>query len=110
MLQDVVGAMLDEWQENLAIMAANRTVGDERVILHLGDRLWGVRGEVIYIFCPSNHLQTVSRVTNFDVVVHTVNAHVHRKEEHGLTLMMMRFKFILISWCLFYTMNWSPSS
>ena len=95
MLQDVVGAMLDEWQENLAIMAANRTVGDERVILHLGDRLWGVRGEVIYLFCPSNHLETVSGVTNFVVVVHTVNAHVHRKE-HGLTLMMMRLKFILI--------------
>uniref|UniRef100_A0A7I4DLP5 Protein transport protein sec16 n=1 Tax=Physcomitrium patens TaxID=3218 RepID=A0A7I4DLP5_PHYPA len=40
------GAMLDDWQENIAIMAANRTQGDERVMLHLGDRLWGVRGEV----------------------------------------------------------------
>lgn len=98
MLQDVVGAMLDEWQENLAIMAANRTVGDERVILHLGDRLWGVRGEVICMFCQNNQLETVSGVTNFDVVVHTVNTHMHRKEECGLMLMMMlRLKFILIS-------------
>lgn len=45
-MQDGQGAMLDDWQENIAIMAANRTQGDERVMLHLGDRLWGVRGEV----------------------------------------------------------------
>ncbi|XP_024391506.1 protein transport protein SEC16A homolog [Physcomitrium patens] len=44
--QDEEGAMLDEWRENIAMMAANRTQGDERVMLHLGDRLWGVRGEV----------------------------------------------------------------
>ncbi|CAK9226939.1 unnamed protein product [Sphagnum troendelagicum] len=41
-----VGAMLEEWQENLAIMAANHTAGDDRVILHLGDCLWRARGEV----------------------------------------------------------------
>ncbi|EFJ11499.1 hypothetical protein SELMODRAFT_426257 [Selaginella moellendorffii] len=34
--QDAVEGMLEEWQENLAIMAANRTNGDERVIMHLG--------------------------------------------------------------------------
>jgi hypothetical protein len=45
-MQDGQGAMLDGWQENFAIMVANRTQGDERVMLHLGDRLWGVRGEV----------------------------------------------------------------
>lgn len=50
--------MLDDWQENIAIMAANRTQGDERVMLHLGDRLWGVREEVgvfyfvfLFFFC-----------------------------------------------------------
>jgi hypothetical protein len=47
-MQVGVGAMLEEWQENLAIMAANRTAGDERVILHLGDCLWRARGEVGY--------------------------------------------------------------
>lgn len=46
LMQDEEGAMLDEWRENIAMMAANRTQGDERVMLHLGDRLWGVRGEV----------------------------------------------------------------
>jgi hypothetical protein len=45
-MQVGVGAMLEEWQENLAIMAANRTAGDERVILHLGDCLWRACGEV----------------------------------------------------------------
>ncbi|XP_024536081.1 protein transport protein SEC16B homolog [Selaginella moellendorffii] len=38
--------MLEEWQENLAIMAANRTNGDERVIMHLGDCLWRHRDEI----------------------------------------------------------------
>lgn len=49
-LQDGHEAMLDDWQENLAIMAANRTQGDERVMLYLGDRLWSVRGEVGVFF------------------------------------------------------------
>ncbi|EFJ05129.1 hypothetical protein SELMODRAFT_431824 [Selaginella moellendorffii] len=38
--------MLEEWQENLAIMAANRTNADERVIMHLGDCLWRHRDEI----------------------------------------------------------------
>ncbi|KAJ8499013.1 hypothetical protein OPV22_009565 [Ensete ventricosum] len=38
--------MLDEWEENLAIITANRTKDDKLVILHLGDCLWKERGEV----------------------------------------------------------------
>ncbi|TVU12967.1 hypothetical protein EJB05_46634 [Eragrostis curvula] len=38
--------MLDEWQENLAILIANRTKGDDLVITHLGDCLWKERNEV----------------------------------------------------------------
>ncbi|XP_042384723.1 protein transport protein SEC16A homolog isoform X1 [Zingiber officinale] len=38
--------MLDEWQENLAIVTANRTKDDELVIIHLGDCLWKDKGEV----------------------------------------------------------------
>ncbi|EFJ05138.1 hypothetical protein SELMODRAFT_431832 [Selaginella moellendorffii] len=44
--QDAVEGMLEEWQENLAIMAVNRTNGDERVIMHLGDCLWRHRDEI----------------------------------------------------------------
>ncbi|EFJ27238.1 hypothetical protein SELMODRAFT_412224 [Selaginella moellendorffii] len=44
--QDPVEGMLEEWQENLAIMAANRTNGDERVIMHLGDCLWRHQDEI----------------------------------------------------------------
>jgi len=40
--------MLDGWEENLAIITANRTTGDELVITHLGDCLWKERGEVCY--------------------------------------------------------------
>lgn len=40
------GELLAEWRENLAMMGANRTKGDERVMLRLGDRLWEDRGEV----------------------------------------------------------------
>jgi hypothetical protein len=45
--------MLEEWQENLAIMAANHTAGDDRVILHLGDCLWRARGEVGFNVCQA---------------------------------------------------------
>ncbi|KAG6470320.1 hypothetical protein ZIOFF_071385 [Zingiber officinale] len=38
--------MLDKWEENLAIITANRTKDDELVIIHLGDCLWKDRGEV----------------------------------------------------------------
>ncbi|PKA66291.1 hypothetical protein AXF42_Ash006988 [Apostasia shenzhenica] len=40
-------SMLDDWQENLAIITSNRTKDDELVIIHLGDCLWKERGEVI---------------------------------------------------------------
>jgi hypothetical protein len=43
---DGLGSMLDQWQENLAILAANRAAGDDKVITHLGDCLWRIRGEV----------------------------------------------------------------
>ncbi|GAB4844330.1 hypothetical protein Ancab_037694 [Ancistrocladus abbreviatus] len=44
----LIGAncMLDEWEENLAIITSNRTKGDELVITHLGDCLWKEKGEV----------------------------------------------------------------
>ncbi|KAG5088153.1 hypothetical protein JHK86_000765 [Glycine max] len=35
--------MLDDWEENLAVITANRTKGDELVIIHLGDCLWKER-------------------------------------------------------------------
>ncbi|GMH21662.1 hypothetical protein Nepgr_023504 [Nepenthes gracilis] len=38
--------VLDEWEENLAIITSNRTKGDELVITHLGDCLWKENGEV----------------------------------------------------------------
>ena len=38
--------MLDGWEENLAIITANRTKDDELVIIHLGDCLWKERSEV----------------------------------------------------------------
>ncbi|KAF8369607.1 hypothetical protein HHK36_032370 [Tetracentron sinense] len=39
-------AMLDDWEENLGIITANRTKDDELVIIHLGDCLWKERDEV----------------------------------------------------------------
>lgn len=44
--QFVANAMLDNWEENLAIITANRTKDDGLVILHLGDCLWRERGEI----------------------------------------------------------------
>lgn len=38
--------MLDDWEENLAVITANRTKDDELVIIHLGDCLWKDRSEV----------------------------------------------------------------
>ena len=32
--------MLDDWEENLAMITANRTKDDELVLIHLGDCLW----------------------------------------------------------------------
>ena len=41
--------MLDDWEENLAIITANRTKGDDLVITHLGDCLWKEKYEVCII-------------------------------------------------------------
>ncbi|MED6215753.1 hypothetical protein PIB30_001374 [Stylosanthes scabra] len=38
--------MLDGWEENLAVITANRTKDDELVIVHLGDCLWKERSEI----------------------------------------------------------------
>ena len=38
--------MLDNWEENLAVITANRTKDDELVLIHLGDCLWKERSEV----------------------------------------------------------------
>lgn len=45
-LQIGANCMLDEWEENLAIITANRTKDDGLVIIHLGDCLWKEHGEV----------------------------------------------------------------
>ncbi|KAL7188627.1 hypothetical protein ACSBR1_038481 [Camellia fascicularis] len=39
--------MLDDWEENLAVITANRTKGDELVLIHLGDCMWKDRSEII---------------------------------------------------------------
>ncbi|KAF8676706.1 hypothetical protein HU200_046820 [Digitaria exilis] len=45
-IQPVPNGMLDDWEENLAIITANRTKGDDLVITHLGDCLWKEKIEV----------------------------------------------------------------
>lgn len=42
--------MLDNWEENLGVITANRTTDDELVITHLGDCMWKERGEVVLCF------------------------------------------------------------
>ncbi|KAL0409369.1 UNVERIFIED_CONTAM: protein transport protein SEC16A [Sesamum radiatum] len=39
--------MLDDWEENLAVITANRTKDDELVLMHLGDCLWKERSDII---------------------------------------------------------------
>jgi len=38
--------MLGDWEENLAVITANRTKDDELVIIHLGDCLWRETSQV----------------------------------------------------------------
>lgn len=52
-LQSGANCMLEEWEENLAVITANRTKDDELVIIHLGDCLWKEHGEVL---CMCFHL------------------------------------------------------
>ncbi|KAI8022696.1 hypothetical protein LOK49_LG03G02582 [Camellia lanceoleosa] len=49
--------MLDEWEENLASITANRTKDDELVVIHLGDCLWKERGEecCVWILLSTAH-------------------------------------------------------
>ncbi|KAI3821843.1 hypothetical protein L1987_09416 [Smallanthus sonchifolius] len=42
-----VNSMLDDWEENLAVITANRTKDDELVLIHLGDCLWKERSNII---------------------------------------------------------------
>ncbi|XP_010539195.1 PREDICTED: protein transport protein SEC16B homolog [Tarenaya hassleriana] len=44
--QNGYNSMLDDWEENLAVITANRTKDDELVITHLGDCLWKDRSEI----------------------------------------------------------------
>nr|XP_016439252.1 PREDICTED: protein transport protein SEC16A homolog [Nicotiana tabacum] len=39
--------MLDDWEENLAVITANRTKDDELVLVHLGDCLWKERSDIV---------------------------------------------------------------
>ncbi|XP_017408791.1 protein transport protein SEC16B homolog isoform X2 [Vigna angularis] len=39
--------MLGDWEENLAVITANRTKDDELVIIHLGDCLWRETSQII---------------------------------------------------------------
>lgn len=61
--------MLDDWEENLAIITANRTNDDGLVMIHLGDCLWKEKGEVgistlsglfTYNFCKSVKAEIVN--------------------------------------------------
>ncbi|KAF2313085.1 hypothetical protein GH714_009176 [Hevea brasiliensis] len=45
-IQLEANSMLDDWEENLAVITANRTKDDELVIIHLGDCLWKERSEI----------------------------------------------------------------
>ncbi|CAN1185889.1 Protein transport protein SEC16A homolog [Linum perenne] len=44
--QPGANSMLDDWEQNLALITANRTKDDELVIIHLGDCLWKDRSEI----------------------------------------------------------------
>ncbi|KAL4570944.1 hypothetical protein LXL04_026609 [Taraxacum kok-saghyz] len=39
--------MIEEWEENLAVITANRTKDDELVLIHLGDCLWKERSNIM---------------------------------------------------------------
>ncbi|KAJ8538683.1 hypothetical protein K7X08_029979 [Anisodus acutangulus] len=39
--------MLDDWEDNLAVITANRTKDDELVLIHLGDCLWKERSDIV---------------------------------------------------------------
>ncbi|CAI9274231.1 unnamed protein product [Lactuca saligna] len=39
--------MIEDWEENLAVITANRTKDDELVLIHLGDCLWKERSNIM---------------------------------------------------------------
>ncbi|XP_047340598.1 protein transport protein SEC16B homolog [Impatiens glandulifera] len=39
--------ILDNWEDNLAVITANRTKDDELVLIHLGDCLWKDRSDIV---------------------------------------------------------------
>ncbi|XP_071730794.1 protein transport protein SEC16B homolog isoform X2 [Rutidosis leptorrhynchoides] len=45
--QLIGNAMLDDWEENVAMITANRTKDDELVLIHLGDCLWKETSNII---------------------------------------------------------------
>ncbi|XP_073132895.1 protein transport protein SEC16B homolog isoform X2 [Henckelia pumila] len=45
--QFLANGMLDDWEDNLAMITANRTKDDELVLIHLGDCLWKERSDII---------------------------------------------------------------
>ncbi|GMJ01585.1 hypothetical protein like AT5G47490 [Hibiscus trionum] len=57
----VAANMLDVWEENLAILTANRTKDDELVIIYLGDCLWKERSEPV-----AAHICYLVAEANFD--------------------------------------------
>ncbi|RVW97180.1 Protein transport protein SEC16B-like [Vitis vinifera] len=59
-------SMLDEWEENLAIITANRTKDDELVIIHLGDCLWKERGEITIVQIAAAHICYLVAEANFE--------------------------------------------
>lgn len=44
--ENVGYSMLDNWEENLAVITANRTENDHLVIIHMGDCLWKEKNDV----------------------------------------------------------------
>lgn len=73
--------MLDDWEENLAILTANRTKDDELVIIHLGDSLWKDRGQVCYVFClyvfmPPNYVCLLWFYSDQKAFVQITAAHI----------------------------------
>lgn len=54
--------MLDDWEENLAVITANRTKDDELVLIHLGDSLWKEKSDVV-----AAHICYLVAETNFEL-------------------------------------------
>ena len=78
-LQLGTNGMLDDWEENLAVITANRTKDDELVLIHLGDCLWKDRSEVsffLWSFVWWFHLKTLYPETYMRWVTQITAAHI----------------------------------